>query len=151
MTDQTTPIGEPSVILLAEDNPSHAELVKRSLEDHQISNRIQHVLDGEQVLDYLYQRGRFSDQDAAPRPQLILLDLRLPRMDGLEVLEKIKDDEDLRLIPVIILTTSEAERDVARAYQLHANSYVAKPIDFDKFSSLMEEIGIYWLGWNHSA
>lgn len=148
MADRAPADGGPFRILLAEDNPSHAELVKRSLEDHPLANNITHVSDGEQALDYLYQRGSF-DAESAPRPDLVLLDLRLPRIDGLEVLETVKGDERLRRIPVVILTTSEASGDVSKAYQLHANSYLSKPVDFDQFTKLMEELGLYWLGCNH--
>jgi CheY-like chemotaxis protein len=140
--------GEPLVILLVEDNPDHTELVMRSLEEHRIANTIQHVPDGEAALDYLLRRGQYSTPGKSPRPHMILLDLRLPRIDGLEVLKEIKADEELRCIPVVILTTSEAEKDVAGAYKNHANSYLVKPVDFDKFSQLMDDMGFYWLAWN---
>ena len=140
--------GEPLAILLVEDNPGHAELVKRSFQDHRVANRIHHVLDGETALDYLFRRGDYASPEKSPRPHVILLDLRLPRIDGLEVLSEIKADEGLRRIPVIILTTSEAESDLAGAYDHHANSYLVKPLDFDKFTRLMDDLGFYWLGWN---
>ena len=136
-------------ILLVEDNPDHAELVIRSFERHEIANKIYQVKNGEEALDYLFQRGQFADPKEAPRPNVILLDLRLPRVNGLEVLKEIKDDNELRKIPVVILTTSEAEQDIAKAYEHHANSYLVKPIDFDKFTKLMDELGFYWLVWNH--
>ena len=136
-------------ILLVEDNPDHAELVIRSFENHEIPNTIHQAHNGEEALDYLFHRGQYSDPLTAPRPNVILLDLRLPRISGLEVLKEIKHDEDLRKIPVVILTTSEAEQDIARAYEYHANSYLVKPVNFDKFSNLMEELGFYWLAWNH--
>jgi CheY-like chemotaxis protein len=140
--------GEPLVVLLVEDNPDHTELVMRSLEDHRIANTVQHVPDGEAALDYLFRRGKYSSPEKSPRPHMILLDLRLPRIDGLEVLKKIKTDETLRRIPVVILTTSEAEKDVAGAYANHTNSYLVKPLDFEKFSQLMDDMGFYWLAWN---
>jgi len=135
-------------VLLVEDNVDHAELVLRTFDDHRIPIRIHHVTDGEAALDYLLRRGRFAEPEQSPRPHLILLDLRLPRVDGLEVLQEIKGSEDLQEIPTVILTTSEAERDVARAYQHHANSYLVKPVDFAKFTKLMDDLGLYWLGWN---
>jgi CheY-like chemotaxis protein len=140
--------GQTMTVLLVEDNVDHAELVLRTFEEHDIPIRIHHVTDGEAALDYLLRRGRFAQPEQSPRPHLILLDLRLPRIDGLEVLQEVKSKEDLREIPTVILTTSEAERDVARAYQHHANSYLVKPVDFTKFTKLMDDLGLYWLGWN---
>lgn len=136
-------------ILLIEDNPDHAELVLRSFRDHQLSVNIKHVTDGEMALDYLLRQGQFSDATTSPRPLVILLDLRLPKVDGLDVLKVIKADNELRRIPVIVLTTSEAEIDLVRAYDSYANSYLVKPVDFDKFIALMNQLGIYWLDWNH--
>lgn len=141
-------IGEPVFVMLVEDNLDHAELVMRTLEDHRIANKIKHFTDGQTALDYLMRRGEFSDPAATPRPHVILLDLRLPRVDGLEVLQTIKEDENLKAIPVVILTTSEAEKDVARAYYNHANSYLVKPLGYEEFRKLMEDLGFYWLGWN---
>ena len=140
--------GEPLVILLVEDNPDHTELIVRSLQDHRVANRIFHVPDGEAALDYLFRRGEYEDPEKSPRPHVVLLDLRLPKVDGQEVLQAIKTTEKLRRIPVVIVTTSEAERDVAQAYDSHANSYLVKPVDFDKFTQLMDDLGFYWLGWN---
>ena len=142
------PNGAPLVILLVEDNPAHAELVMRGLTTNRVNNRIYHVADGELALDYLNQRNEFSDPKSAPRPHLVLLDLRLPKIDGLTVLKFIKTSDELRAIPTIILTTSEAERDITMAYDSYANSYVVKPVDFDKFTSLMSDLGFYWLAWN---
>ena len=105
--------------------------------------------DGEAALDYLFRRGTYADPRTSPRPRVILLDLRLPRLDGLDVLHAIKTAPTLAKIPVVILTTSEAEQDVARAYTQHANSYVVKPLDFTLFTQLMEALGRYWLGWNY--
>jgi CheY-like chemotaxis protein len=140
--------GEPIVILLVEDDPAHAEIVRRNLADFRIANRLEHVADGQAALDYLYRRGNFVDPDCSPRPGLILLDLRLPKVDGLEVLKIIKADTGLSRIPVVILTTSAAEADMVRAYDNHANSYVVKPVDYKLFVALMETIGYYWLAWN---
>ncbi len=140
---------ESPVILLIEDNPDHAELVMRSFREHELAGGIRHVTDGEMALDYLMRQGGFSDPALSPRPQVILLDLRLPKVDGLEVLKVIKADNELRRIPVIVLTTSEAEIDLVRAYDSYANSYLVKPVDFSKFIQLMNQLGIYWLDWNH--
>jgi CheY-like chemotaxis protein len=144
-----TPIkGEPILILLVEDNEDHAELVRRSLAQNRVANRIIWVDNGEKALHYLFRQGMYKDPVDSPRPSLILLDLRLPRIDGLEVLSRIKDDIKLQQIPVVILTSSAAETDIAKAYEFHANSYVVKPVDFLKFTQLMDDLGFYWLGWN---
>jgi two-component system, response regulator len=140
--------GEPLHILLVEDNDAHAELVIRGMRDQQVANKIHHVSDGEQALDYLFQRGAFADLGKNPRPNFVLLDLRLPRVDGLEVLKIIKTTPALLRIPVVILTSSDAESDIAKSYDYHANSYVVKPLDFKTFTRLMKDLGFYWLGWN---
>ena len=141
--------GEPVTVLLVEDNPAHAELVIRSFEDHRIANRIHHVSDGEEALDYLLRRGAYADPAKSPTPHMVLLDLRLPRIDGLEVLKEIKSVKELEKIPTVVFTTSSAEMDVAKAYEYHANSYLIKPVDFEKFNQLMDDIGFYWLAWNY--
>lgn len=138
----------PAQVLLVEDNDDHAELVMRQLGDHAVNAQLTRVADGQEALDYLFRDGRFKDPLTSPRPHVIFLDLRLPKVDGLEVIKIIKESEDLRKIPIVVLTTSEAERDVTRAYVNHANSYVVKPVDFQKFRDLMNELGIYWLNWN---
>lgn len=140
--------GEPLVILLVEDNSDHAELVMRNMEDFQVANSIVHVDNGETALDYLYGRHKYSDRQKFPMPHLMLLDLRLPKVDGLEVLKTVKTDENLRPLPVVILTTSATERDMAMAYEYHANSYVTKPVAFTEFSKLLKDLGFYWLAWN---
>ena len=140
--------GEPILVMLIEDNIDHAELVIRTMEEHRVANQVRHFLDGQSALDYLFHRGKFADETENQRPQLILLDLRLPRVDGIEVLKAVKEDQDLKRIPVVVLTTSEAEKDVARAYYHRANSYLVKPVGFEDFKSLMEDIGFYWLSWN---
>jgi CheY-like chemotaxis protein len=140
--------GEPLVILLVEDNPDHTELIKRNLANHRILNKIYNVSDGEAALDYLFRRGNFADPQKSPRPHLVLLDLRIPKIDGLEVLKEIKSSDLLKKTPVVILTTSEAENDIKIAYENHANSYLVKPVDFDTFRQLMTDLGFYWLAWN---
>lgn len=148
MTSEIPIKGEPLVILLVEDNEDHAELIKRSLSQNRVANRIIWVNDGEKALDYLYRKGDYTDPKKNPSPSMILLDLRLPKIDGLDVLRRIKADVALQRIPVVILTSSAAETDVARSYEAHANSYVVKPVDFFKFTRLMDDLGFYWLGWN---
>jgi CheY-like chemotaxis protein len=140
--------GQPTVILLVEDDPAHAEIVRRNFEGFRIANRLIHVSDGQAALDYLYRKEGYADPEEFPMPGLILLDLRLPKVDGLEVLRIIKGDEALSPIPVVILTTSAAEADVTRAYSNKANSYLVKPVDFNQFVKLMEILGYYWLAWN---
>lgn len=140
--------GDPLVILLVEDNEDHAELIIRNLESAHVANRLFHVDNGESALHFLYGQGIYKDRSAFPKPNLILLDLRLPKIDGLEVLRKIKQDEHLMYIPVVILTTSDAEQDIAKAYLYHANSYLTKPVDFLTFTQLMKDLGYYWLCWN---
>jgi CheY-like chemotaxis protein len=140
--------GEPLTILLVEDNPDHVELILRSLQDHPVANKVYCVTDGEAAQDYLFRQRAYADPQQSPRPHVVLLDLRLPKVDGLELLKEIKTSEQLKRIPVVILTTSQAEQDVAMAYECHANSYLVKPVDFAKFTQLMDDLGFYWLGWN---
>ena len=142
--------GKPLVLLLVEDNHAHAEMVKRSFEQHKVANVIHHVDDGQKALDYLFREGEYTDDEKYPLPHCILLDLRLPKVDGLEVLRQIKTSDDRRKIPVIILTTSAADKDIAMAYEQHANSYVVKPMDFAKFEALMDDLGYYWMIWNQN-
>jgi CheY-like chemotaxis protein len=140
--------GEPLVILLVEDNEDHAELVKRSMRDQRVANLMYHVSDGQQALDFLFHRGPYATSGSSPPPNLILLDLRLPRVDGLEVLTIVKNTPHLQRIPIVILSSSDAENDIAKSYDHHANSYVVKPLDFQTFTKLMDDLGFYWLGWN---
>ncbi len=135
-------------IVLVEDNDDHAELVMRNLEANHVANKIIRFGDGESALNFLFQRGEFENNSTAFKPNLILLDLRLPKIDGLEVLKQIKSSDLLRMIPVVILTSSEAEKDIAKAYSNYVNSYLVKPLDFDKFTKMMRELGFYWLAWN---
>ena len=139
---------EPLLVMLVEDNPDHAELVVRSFDNHPIANQIMLMSDGEAALDYLLRRGKYADPSQSPRPHMILLDLRLPRVDGLEVLKAIKESTALRPIPVIVLTTSDADNDVMQAYLHYANSYVVKPVGYDQLVKLMKDLGSFWLGWN---
>ncbi|MBI5570848.1 MAG: response regulator [Desulfomonile tiedjei] len=143
-----TATGTPVRILLVEDNEDHAEVVRRGLKCHGMSNDIRHVLDGSVALDYLLRRGEYEDPQKSPRPHVILLDLRLPKVDGLEVLKEIKEHAELRRIPVVVLTSSQAESDVAVAYDHHVNSYLVKPLHFKQFTELLRDLASYWLEWN---
>ena len=138
----------PFSILLVEDNEAHAELIMRSFAEHRVANKVIHLSDGDMALDYLLQRGPYEDPEQHPRPTFVLLDLRLPKMDGLEVLKTIKTTANLQSLPVVILSTSEVKRDVAKAYEYQANSYLVKPLDFWEFQELMEALGLYWLNLN---
>ena len=139
---------EEGVILLVEDDHGHAEIVQRHFKRSSIPNRLMHVQDGQAALDYLYRRDAFISPDQAPRPALVLLDLRLPKVDGTEVLRIIKADPDLTAIPVVVLTTSASERDMAMAYKRHANSYLVKPVNYLQFAEMIEASASYWLKWN---
>ena len=132
---------EPIEILLVEDNPGDARLAAEALKENKVRNNLYHVKDGVEAMDFLHRRG---DYDGVPMPDLILLDLNLPRKDGREVLEEIKEDSALRSIPVVILTTSSAERDLVQTYDLHANAYVIKPIDLDQFIEVVRAIESFW-------
>lgn len=135
--------GELTVILLVEDNPRDAELTIRALNRHRIVNEIIHVWDGVEALEYL-----FPEDDPQPLPQLVLLDLKLPKVDGLEVLHRIRSDERTKFLPVVILTSSAEDRDLVASYELYANSYIQKPVDFEQFSAGIEQLGLYWLVLN---
>lgn len=131
----------PLTILLAEDEPADAALVKSALKDTQIPSELHHVADGREAMDFLQRKSPFAE---APRPDFVLLDLNMPRMDGREVLRAIKEDPELRAIPVVVLTTSDVERDVESSYQTGAAGYAVKPIDVDKFFALIRDIELYW-------
>ena len=132
----------PVEILLVEDNPGDHRLTQEALHEGKVYNNLHWAKDGVEAIDFLKRRGRFKD---APRPDIILLDLNLPKKDGREVLSEIKQDDDLRYIPVVILTTSKAEEDVLKSYHLHANCYVTKPVDLEKFITVVQSIDRFWL------
>jgi CheY-like chemotaxis protein len=134
--------GRPLSILLVEDNPGDIRLTQEALREGKVRNELQIARDGVEALDLLSQRGRFVD---AIRPDLILLDLNLPRKDGREVLAELKADDSLRRIPVVVLTTSRAEQDVVTSYDLHANCYIAKPVEFERFIEVVKSIDAFWL------
>jgi chemotaxis family two-component system response regulator Rcp1 len=129
-------------ILLVEDNPGDVELTREALNAAKVSNRLHVVDDGAEAVDFLFKKGRFAD---APRPDIILLDLNLPKKDGRQVLSEIKAEPDLAQIPVVVLTASQAEEDIVRAYQLHANCYISKPVDFKQFLRIVASIEQFWL------
>jgi len=136
---------QPTSILLVEDEEAHAQLTVRAIRKAGNANRIEVVHDGEQALDYLFNRGKFSDHAKYPRPGLVLLDIKLPGIDGIEVLKQVKEDTVLRRIPVIMLTTSEREEDIAESYGHHANSYLTKPVGFKEFEDKVRQLDAYWM------
>lgn len=135
---------QPITIIIADDDPEDRMLAEDALKEGRLANDIRAVEDGEELLDYLYQRGKYADQDSAPRPGMILLDLNMPRMDGREALRVIKGDPALRRIPVIVLTTSKAEEDIFRSYDLGVNSFIIKPVTFDSLVNIMRVLELYW-------
>jgi CheY-like chemotaxis protein len=132
-------------ILLVEDNPDHAELTLRALENGNLMNHVCWVKDGAEAMDYLQHRGRWSDPSGAPRPGLILLDIKLPKIDGHEVLRRIKGDDELRSIPVVMLTTSDRNEEVEASYRAGANSFVSKPVKFAEFVERIKAVKLYWV------
>jgi two-component system, response regulator len=145
MIDQST-----VEILLVEDNPQDAEMAIRALRKHNLANNVAHVTDGEEALDFIFARGIYCERKIENRPKIILLDLKLPKIDGLEVLKAIKSDERTNIIPVIALTSSSEEKDIIESYRLGVNSYIVKPVDFDKFVEAIKGLGFYWLLLNQS-
>ncbi len=141
MSEALVPIN----ILMADDDEEDCMLTKKAFEKSRVANRLYFVHDGEELLDYLYLRGKYEDPASAPRPGVILLDLNMPRMDGREALEIIKKDDELRKIPIIILTTSKDEEDIHRTYGLGANSFISKPVDFQSMIEVVETFNKYWL------
>jgi two-component system response regulator len=132
-------------VLLVEDNPRDAELTIRSLTKHNLANNIFIVEDGAEALDFIFCRGKYAERDIMKPPKVIFLDLKLPRVDGLEVLREAKRDERTRSIPVVMVTSSREDPDIRAAYQLGVNSYVTKPVDFDSFAEAVSKLGLYWL------
>ena len=136
--------GKPVVILMAEDDPDDRLLSREALDEAHLSNELYFVNDGEELMDYLYQRNKYAGEVRAPRPGLILLDLNMPRKDGREALEEIKADEEMRCIPVVVLTTSKAEEDIVRSYELGVSGYITKPVSLQGLIDVMRVIGKYW-------
>ncbi|MBA4419196.1 MAG: two-component system response regulator [Syntrophus sp. (in: bacteria)] len=135
-------------ILLVEDNPSDIDLTKRALKKAHIANELVVAEDGQEALDYLFGTGQYAGRDAAPLLAVILLDLKLPKVDGLEVLRRIRADEQTKRLPVVILTSSQEEQDIAMGYDFGANNYIRKPVDFCQFVEAIENLGLYWLVLN---
>lgn len=132
-------------ILLVEDNPADAELTLRALKKNNIANRIVVTGDGEEALDFIFARGKYSNRSIDSIPKLILLDLKLPKIGGIEVLGQLKGNPKTKMIPVVVLTSSREEKDIVESYKLGVNSYIVKPVDFDKFVKSVKELGVYWL------
>ena len=134
-------------ILLIEDNPEEAELAMRSLKKSKVANNLVHIDDGEEALDYIFARGKYAGSKTA-NPRMILLDLNLPKVGGLEILKEVKGDERTKMIPVVVLTSSQEHRDVIESYKLGVNSYIVKPVNFESFSQAIAELNMYWLVLN---
>ena len=139
------------VILLVEDNPDDRVLTVRALKRHNIANQIDEVKDGQEALDYLFGEGDYAGRDTSVQPQVVLLDLKLPKVDGLEVLKRLRDDPRTRRLPVVVLTSSSEQQDIVSSYDLGANSYVRKPVDFKEFLDAAKQLGLYWLVLNEAA
>lgn len=137
-------------ILYIEDNPSDIELTLRALNKHNVANSIQVIKDGEEALEYIYATDRYAERDIKENPKVILLDLKLPKVDGLEILKRLKAEEQTKSIPVVVLTSSREEKDIIKSYNYGVNSYVVKPIDFANFSEAISTLGLYWLLVNES-
>jgi two-component system response regulator len=144
-------MNEPIDIILAEDNHNDAEMSLRALKKNNIVNNILHLEDGEEVLDYVFATGPYSGRNMENIPKVILLDLKMPKVDGLEVLRKIKSDERTKIIPVVLLTSSKEDKDILEGYRLGVNSYIVKPVEFENFVKAVSEIGLYWLLINQSV
>lgn len=138
------------IILLVEDNPDDVKLTERALKKSKILNELLVARDGVEAVDYLFGTGTYAGRDVSALPQVVLLDLKMPRMDGLEVLQRIRADERTKYLPVVVLTTSSEDRDRIESYKLGANSYIRKPVDFDQFVSAVQNLGLYWLVLNEA-
>ena len=146
--NDTTTIPKDVDILLVEDNPNDATLTIRALKKRNCANNLVIVTDGQKALDFLFGEGDYKDRDSSILPKVLLLDLKLHKVDGLEVLRRIRDDERTKVLPVVILTSSQQESDLIKSYQLGANSYMVKPVNFERFSEVVADIGFYWLMLN---
>ena len=138
-------MGDKKSILLVEDNPDDVDLTLRALRRHYVRNTVVVVNDGAEALDYIFATGNYADRDAADLPTVVLLDLKLPKIDGVEVLGRLRGDERTRLLPVVVLTSSDREQDIIDSYRNGCNSYVRKPVDFDQFAEAVQQLGLYWM------
>ena len=138
-------------IVLVEDNRHDAELTIRALQRSRITNSLIHLKDGEEAVDFFFCRGAYAKRNIADRPKLVLLDIKMPKLDGIEVLKRMKENAATRIIPVVLLTSSKEERDVMESYQLGVNSYIVKPVDFDGFVKAVADVGLYWILLNRAA
>lgn len=132
-------------ILLVEDNPTDAELTIRALKKHHLANHLIHVTDGQEALDFFFGTGQYQGRDVSQQPKVVLLDLKLPKVGGIEVLRQLRADDRTKLVPVVVLTSSHEDRDVIETYNLGANSYIVKPVEFENFSQAVSNMGMYWL------
>lgn len=144
LKERKTGMGK-KTILLVEDNPDDEKLTIRALKQNNVANEIVVAHDGAEALGYLFARGGYGGRDSGELPQVVLLDLKMPGMDGLEVLRRLRSDDRTKLLPVIVFTSSREERDIVESYRLGANSYISKPVDFDEFSAAVRQLGLYWL------
>lgn len=135
-------------ILLVEDNPSDAELTLRAMKKNNLGNKVTHLKDGAEAIDYLFGQGQYKNRDVQHQPKVILLDLKMPKVDGIEVLRKVKADDRTKSIPIVVLTSSSEDPDVKTCYNLGANSYIVKPVGFDNFTKTVAELGFYWVLMN---
>jgi len=138
-------------VLLVEDNPSDAELTVRTLKKKHLANRLHHVKDGAEAIDFLFAQGTYSNRKVQNSPKVVLLDLKLPKVDGIEVLRKIKSDDRTKKIPVVVMTSSREDSDLATCYELGVNGYVVKPVEFEDFARAVSELGFYWLLLNETS
>ena len=132
-------------ILLVEDNASDAELTITALKSRNLANKLIHVSDGQEALDFLFGTGRYAGRDLSQLPKVVLLDLKLPKVDGIEVLRRVRSEESTKLLPIVVLTSSREDRDLLETYKLGVNSYIVKPVDFENFSEAVSNLGMYWL------
>lgn len=132
-------------ILLVEDNPNDAELTIRGLRKNKIANHILHISDGAEALDFFFAEGKYEGRNVNLTPKIVILDLKLPKVSGIEILQKVKSDKRTKSIPIVVLTSSKEERDIVESYKYGANSYIVKPVDFDKFAEAIKKLGLYWL------
>ena len=137
-------------ILLIEDNPNDAELTIRALKKNHVANKVHLITDGAEALEFFFGIGKYEGRDVTSTPKVVILDLKLPKVDGLEILKRVKADERLRVIPIVVLTSSKEECDVVESYKLGANSYIVKPVDFNKFAESIKDLGMYWLLLNEA-